>query len=173
MQRKAQNGLAAKAAVRKSKTKRTPALKREQAVALRAMMALYREFEQVARRSDISMAQYRTLLFLMHGARRAGEISAAAAVTKPTVSLLLNSLRARGWIENVADDNDGRSSLVLITPAGAQRIQRFEIELAEAVFPMAEGIDATAFYEALKHIYKALGDAKGGWLSKIESEELE
>ena len=49
---------------------------------VRLVVSLYREFEQVARRGDMSMAQYRTLLYLLGGSRRAGELAAANAVTE-------------------------------------------------------------------------------------------
>ncbi len=173
MPSKAETGLAVKAPSRKnskSSARKPSAEKHAQQVALRAIMALYREFEQVSRRSDISMAQYRTLVFLMYGARRAGEISSAAAITKPTVSLLLNSLRTKGWIKNVADDTDGRVSLVLITPKGIKRIEQFEAELAEAIFPCAKGVDLPDFYASLRKLYKSLGESKGSWVDKVESE---
>ena len=65
---------------------------------VRLVVSLYREFEQVARQGDLSMAQYRTLLYLLGGSRRAGELAAANAVTKPTVSAMINGLRQQGWV---------------------------------------------------------------------------
>ena len=65
---------------------------------VRLVVSLYREFEHVARRGDMSMAQYRTLLYLLGGSRRAGELAAANAVTKPTVSAMINGLREQGWV---------------------------------------------------------------------------
>ena len=76
---------------------------------VRLVVSLYREFEQVARRGDMSMAQYRTLLYLLAGSRRAGELAAAGAVTKPTVSSMINGLRQHGWVADADDETgDGR-----------------------------------------------------------------
>ena len=87
---------------------------------VRLVVSLYREFEQVARQGDLSMAQYRTLLYLLGGSRRAGELAAANAVTKPTVSSMINGLRQQGWVADADDETgDGRVTRVELTPAGA------------------------------------------------------
>ena len=83
---------------------------------VRLVVSLYREFEQVARRGDLSMAQYRTLLYLLGGSRRAGELAAANAVTKPTVSSMINGLRQQGWITDAVDEaGDGRVTRIELT----------------------------------------------------------
>ena len=86
---------------------------------VRLVVSLYREFEQVARKGDLSMAQYRTLLYLLGGSRRAGELAAANAVTKPTVSAMINGLRQQGWVADAADETgDGRVTRVELTGGG-------------------------------------------------------
>ena len=83
---------------------------------VRLVVSLYREFEQVARRGDLSMAQYRTLLYLLGGSRRAGELAAANAVTKPTVSTMINGLRQQGWVADAVDETgDGRVTRIELT----------------------------------------------------------
>ena len=83
---------------------------------VRLVVSLYREFEQVARRGDMSMAQYRTLLYLLGGSRRAGELAAANAVTKPTVSSMINGLRQQGWVADAVDETgDGRVTRIELT----------------------------------------------------------
>ncbi len=109
------------------------------------MVSLYREFEQVARRSDMSMAQYRTLLYLLAGSRRAGELAAAGAVTKPTVSSMLNGLRQQGWVADADDETgDGRVTRIELTAAGRARLARFEEELADRMEQLLPGVDRAA-----------------------------
>jgi DNA-binding MarR family transcriptional regulator len=95
---------------------------------VRTIVSSYREFEQAARRSDISMAQYRLMLYLQNGPKRASEIAAAAEIAKPTVSLAINGLREKGWV-TTSPDTDGRASCVAITPSGRKRMKSFEGEL--------------------------------------------
>jgi DNA-binding MarR family transcriptional regulator len=112
------------------------------AFGVRLVVSLYREFEQVARRGDLSLAQYRTLLYLLGGSRRAGELAAANAVTKPTVSAMINGLREQGWVADAVDETgDGRVTRIKLTPAGRARLDRFETELAERMEELLPGVD--------------------------------
>ncbi len=109
---------------------------------VRLVVSLYREFEQVARKGDLSMAQYRTLLYLLGGSRRAGELASANAVTKPTVSAMINGLRQQGWVADAADETgDGRVTRVELTEAGRRRLERFEAELARRMDELLPGTD--------------------------------
>jgi DNA-binding MarR family transcriptional regulator len=109
---------------------------------VRLVVSLYREFEQVARRGDLSMAQYRTLLYLLGGSRRAGELAAANAVTKPTVSAMINGLRQQGWVADAVDvTDDGRVTRVELTDAGRRRLEGFEAELAARMEELLPGVD--------------------------------
>jgi DNA-binding MarR family transcriptional regulator len=120
---------------------------------VRLVVSLYREFEQVARRGDMSMAQYRTLLYLLAGSRRAGELAAAGAVTKPTVSSMINGLRQQGWVADADDEaGDGRVTRIELTPAGRARLERFEAELAVRMEELLPGVDrasSRAFFRDL------------------------
>ena len=137
-------------------------------LAVRAVVAIYREFEQVARRSDISLAQYRLMLYLRTGPKRAGEIAAAIAVAKPTISLALNALREKGWITSSTDEEDGRASRILITAAGKTRMEAFEAELAARIAPMRGGVDAKTLSDALAAAYVAMGATREARLSDVE-----
>ncbi len=125
----------------------------ERAPGVRFVVSVYREFEQVARRGDLSMAQYRTLLYLLGGSRRAGELAAANAVTKPTVSAMITSLRQQGWVANVVDDaGDGRVTRVELTPDGRARLSRFEQELGVRMEELVPGVDKTEMRRFLHHV---------------------
>ncbi len=123
---------------------------------VRLVVSLYREFEQVARRGDLSMAQYRTLLYLLGGSRRAGELAAANAVTKPTVSSMINGLRQHGWVADVVDETgDGRVTRVELTPSGRARLAEFEEELAGRMEELLPGVDPAAMRRFLVELYDA------------------
>jgi DNA-binding MarR family transcriptional regulator len=122
---------------------------------VRLIVSLYREFEQVARQGDLSMAQYRTLLYLMDGARRAGELAAAHAVTKPTVSAMINSLREQGWVAEEVDASDGRVTKVALTPAGLARVRQFETALADRMEALIPGVTQDELRRTLADLYQA------------------
>ena len=134
---------------------------------VRLVVSLYREFEQLARRDDLSMAQYRTLLYLMGGARRAGELAAANAVTKPTVSAMINGLRDQGWVEDVVEPGDGRVTKVVLTTAGWARVAAFEAELAARMEELVPGVDVEQMRSTLADIYAAHALTRQGRLGNV------
>ncbi len=127
----------------------------ERADGVRLVVSLYREFEQVARRGDLSMTQYRTLLYLMSGARRAGELAAANAVSRPTVSSMISGLREEGWVEEQIDPDDGRVTKIVLTKAGRERVRRFEADLAKRMEALLPGVDHAEMRTALADLYRA------------------
>jgi len=135
---------------------------------VRLVVSLYREFEQVARRGDLSMAQYRTLLYLLGGSRRAGELAAANAVTKPTVSTMINGLRQQGWVTDAVDEaGDGRVTRIELTAAGRARLARFEEELAERMEQLLPGVDRTAMRGFLRELYEAQAETREERLGNV------
>jgi DNA-binding MarR family transcriptional regulator len=135
---------------------------------VRLVVSLYREFEQVARRGDLSMAQYRTLLYLLGGSRRAGEVAAANAVTKPTVSTMINGLRQQGWVTDAVDEaGDGRVTRIELTAAGRARLARFEEELAERMEQLVPGVDRTAMRGFLRELYEAHAETREERLGNV------
>jgi len=140
---------------------------------VRLVVSLYREFEQVARRGDLSMAQYRTLLYLLGGSRRAGELAAANAVTKPTVSAMINGLRQQGWVTDVVDDaGDGRVTRVELTAAGRARLAAFEAELAarmEALLPGVDRAEVRRFFGVLQQAHRTTRDERLGGVFEAEA----
>jgi DNA-binding MarR family transcriptional regulator len=135
---------------------------------VRLVVSLYREFEQVARRGDLSMAQYRTLLYLLGGSRRAGELAAANAVTKPTVSAMINGLRQHGWVGDVVDEaGDGRVTRVELTAAGRSRLARFEEELAARMEELLPGVDLLVMRRFLVELYEAHAETREERLGNV------
>lgn len=117
---------------------------------VRLMVVLYREFEQAARCGDLSMAQYRTLLLLLGGNRRAGELAIANSVTRPTASVMIRRLRERGWIREITDPDDARITRLELTTSGRERLRLFESTLAtrlDEIFPRLSAETFRTFQE--------------------------
>ncbi|MGV8997340.1 MAG: MarR family winged helix-turn-helix transcriptional regulator [Parvibaculaceae bacterium] len=139
---------------------------------VRAVIVFYREFERVTREADISLGQYRTMLFLKGGAKRAGAIAAAGAVKKPTVSAMLANLRDKGWISDETDPDDARALSVALTPAGRARIDALEDELAARLASIVPDGELAALIEALSSAYLTLRSTQDDRVKDIESQFL-
>lgn len=135
---------------------------------VRAVIVFYREFERVTREADISLGQYRTMLFLKGGAKRAGAIAAAGAVKKPTVSAMLANLREKGWITDETDPDDARALSVALTPAGRARIDALEDELAARLAAIVPSGELASLIEALSTAYLTLRSTEADRFKDIE-----
>jgi DNA-binding MarR family transcriptional regulator len=76
----------------------------------------------------VSRTEVGVLRVLRAGPRRITELAAEERVTQPAITLLVNRLAERGWVERVADPSDGRAVLVSLTAAGEEVFERLRAE---------------------------------------------
>ena len=101
--------------------------------AVRTVAIVSRVFEQVCREAQISLPQYRLLLFLRHGPKRAGELAARAAIKRPTLTAIVAGLEKEGRLTRIADEIDGRGVRIEITAQGMAAVKEAETQLGEIV----------------------------------------
>ncbi len=87
--------------------------------AARTIALLARTLERAA--GDLSLPQYRVLALVAAGDERATHLAGRLAITKPSVSAVVDGLVERGYLarEPVADDR--RAVRLCVTKAGAAR----------------------------------------------------
>jgi DNA-binding MarR family transcriptional regulator len=76
----------------------------------------------------VSRTEVGVLRNLRAGPQRITELAAQEHVTQPAITLLVNRLTERGWVERVSDPTDGRAVLVSLTPAGEEAFERLRAE---------------------------------------------
>lgn len=76
----------------------------------------------------LSLTEIGVLRSLSTGPRRITELAADERVTQPAITLLVNRLARRGWLERVADPTDGRAVLVSLTATGAEALAQLRAE---------------------------------------------
>jgi DNA-binding MarR family transcriptional regulator len=59
---------------------------------------------------------------------RITDLAAAEGVTQPAITLLVNRLQERGWVERVQDPADRRAVLVTMTDSGREAFGRMRAE---------------------------------------------
>ncbi len=101
--------------------------------AVRTIACVSRVMEQIGRIEGVSMPQYRLLLFLRHGPRRAGELAAKVAIKRPTLTALVDGLVKENRLRRVADEQDGRGVRIELTDEGRDALRRIEAELSELI----------------------------------------
>lgn len=76
----------------------------------------------------VSRTEVGVLRTLRDGSQRITELAAQEHVTQPAITLLVNRLTERGWVERVSDPTDGRAVLVSLTSAGEEVFERLRAE---------------------------------------------
>jgi DNA-binding MarR family transcriptional regulator len=133
------------------------ATERKAIYSVRSIVAMFREFEQAAKHGEMSLTQYRFMLFLRNGPKRAGAIAARSFVTKATVSGQITALREKGWIAVDSDGTDRRVSRVVLTDEGRSVMDAFEARLLTCLETLIGEADKPAILGALGDLYVALG----------------
>ncbi len=123
--------------------------------AARTIALLARALERAA--GDLTLAQYRVLALVSAGDERASLLAGRLAITKPSVSAVVDGLVERGCLAREPVDGDRRAIRLCITPAGATALQTAESAMAERLEPLFDTLDdKAAFVAGLDQIPEAL-----------------
>ena len=101
---------------------------------VRAVARLGRVFEKRLADEGMTLAQFRVLAFLSEGEWAASKVADRLAVSRPSLTALVDGLVEQGWVERKESPTDRRSVLHHLTGPGRDR-------LAEAIAVLTEGFD--------------------------------
>ena len=110
------------------------------------------------RELEVSMAQYRMLLYLRHGPRRAGELAARASITRPSLSTLIAAMEKQGLLRRTTVDDDRRGVRLELTRKGLLAIERIEERFGEIFDDAAKDCDRSRLLDALEELTRSLND---------------
>jgi DNA-binding MarR family transcriptional regulator len=88
--------------------------------------------------SSLSLAQLRILTLVANDPVRASVLADGAALSRPTLTGVLEGLVAKGWVTRCAVDGDKRGVTLSITAAGRDAL---DAAVAESTTALAELID--------------------------------
>ncbi len=100
----------------------TPRSRRD-ADAVRAAARLAKVAGTALGGAELTLPQYRVLVFLDRGDRPASQVAALLDVTPSTVTSVVDGLTARGLVERRADPGDRRRVVLSLTPAGSLQLR--------------------------------------------------
>lgn len=120
------------------------------AVAARSILRLSRHLTHALDDVGLSPAQYRVLAMLAEGDGMASRIAGQMAVTKPSITALIDGLADRALVERRPHPTDRRRRTLCITPAGVTRLREADTIAAARLESIAAHLpDAGAALEAL------------------------
>jgi DNA-binding MarR family transcriptional regulator len=74
--------------------------------------------------AELTLPQYRVLVFLVPRGRPATHVAALLGVTPSTVTSVVDGLVQRGMVERSADERDRRRVVLSLTPFGLATVER-------------------------------------------------
>lgn len=89
----------------------------------------------------VSRTEVGVLRSLRARPRRITALAAEERVTQPAITLLVNRLAEKGWVERIADPSDGRAVLVSLTRHGEEAFDRLRAEYQALVHEEIAGLD--------------------------------
>jgi DNA-binding MarR family transcriptional regulator len=121
----------------------------------RTLALLGRVLERAA--GDLTLAQYRVLAMVSAGDERASLLAGRLAVTKPSVSAVVDGLSERGYLAREPVDGDRRAVRLTMTKEGTKALTAAEAAMAERLEPLVVAIDdRAAFVQGLDEMHAVL-----------------
>jgi long-chain acyl-CoA synthetase len=107
----------------------------------RVAARLARQVEVGLAKIDLSLPQYRILLFLDEGWTGASKLAEHLAVSRPTVTAVVDGLVVRGLVERRHEDGDRRRVGHTLTPAGRELLEAADRILDDRIREIAGHLD--------------------------------
>ncbi len=79
---------------------------------------------------DMTLPQFRVLTLIGSSPERASRLAEKAAVSRPSLTGLLDGLEARGWVQRVQVEGDRRGVSLELTRTGATALRHAERAMA-------------------------------------------
>jgi long-chain acyl-CoA synthetase len=126
----------------------------------RVAARLARQVEVGLAKLDLSLPQYRILMFLDEGAVVASKLADHLAVSRPTVTAVVDGLVARQLVERHHDDGDRRRVGHTLTPEGRHLLETadrsVDVRLREIAAQLPDDRDAEKAFRGLDRWRRAL-----------------
>lgn len=109
--------------------------------AVRVVARLGRVFEKRLADEGMTLPQFRVLSFLSEGEWAASTVAEWLAVSRPSLTSLVDGLVEQGWVERKESPTDRRSVLHHLTPAGRTRLGEATALLSGALDGLLDHLD--------------------------------
>lgn len=110
--------------------------------AAHAAARLAKQVELALDAADLSLPQYRVMVFLAEGSAGASALAGTLAVSRPTITVVVDGLVAKGFVERQGDDIDRRKVHHRLTPAGRRALERADGLVSARLAELTEHLDA-------------------------------
>lgn len=144
---------------------RAPRRTARRADAVRAAARLARVAGAALAEADLTLAQYRVLVFLDAGDRPASDVAALLDVTPSTVTSVVDGLCSRGLVARGEDPTDRRRVILSLTEAGTDAVIEGDLVVAERLGRLLDRLPAEEAEGALRGL-ESLNSAMESFLTE-------
>jgi long-chain acyl-CoA synthetase len=127
----------------------------------RAIVRLSRRLELALANVDLTLSQYRVLVFLANGESRPSRIAPNVNVSRPTVTALVDGLVGRGLVDRTPDDTDRRRVRHRVTELGLEALCEADRVVAACLESLSTHLD--------QHIVETAIDGLVTWHAAIDT----
>jgi DNA-binding MarR family transcriptional regulator len=106
----------------------------------------------------MTLPQFRILALVARAPERASRLAAEAAVSRPSLTGVLDGLEATGWVRRGEVDGDRRGVALAVTPAGRRALDDANAAVAARLGEVLGHVDEAARQQCLEGL-AALGEA--------------
>jgi long-chain acyl-CoA synthetase len=117
--------------------------------AARAAARLAKQLEVALAEVNLSLPQYRALAFLSTGGLAPSALAGQLAVSKPTITALVDGLVARGFVARTPDEHDRRRVEHRLTAAGSRELDAADRAVTARLDQLARHLDPDRAVEAM------------------------
>jgi long-chain acyl-CoA synthetase len=115
----------------------------------RAAARLARQLDLALAELELSLPQYRLLVYLTLGETKPSDLAPRLGVTRPSVTALVDGLVARGLVERQPDEDDRRRVRHRVTVAGRQALHAADRAVESRLADLASHLSASDARRAL------------------------
>jgi DNA-binding MarR family transcriptional regulator len=137
-----------------------------------AMVGVARLAELALAQARMSLVQYRLLRHLRRGRTIQSDLAFQLAVTKQSVTRLVDGLVEKGYITRRVDVGDRRRVIHAITRKGERALDRADELLERYLMLVLQDLDDDADVEIARRGLKFFGRAKSGSYGRVRSDSI-
>ena len=104
----------------------------------------------------VTLAQYRLLDFVRAEPVRAGALATKAAISKPNLTTIVDTLETRGWIQRSSVPGDRRGVTLEVTEAGLAILEAVEAAFATRIDDLLDADERATVFDGLDVLLGAL-----------------
>jgi DNA-binding MarR family transcriptional regulator len=125
-------------------------------LAMRGVVHMGWVIERECTRIGLTLAQYRLLDFVRAEPVRAGALATKAAISRPNLTTIVDTLEARGWIQRDTVPGDRRGVTLEVTDSGLDMLRQVEAAFATRVDDLLEADERKTVFDGLHALLDAM-----------------